>query len=339
MQKNLAQFFLITGLFVSLFFPMPGQAQELISLYSAEDIFAETEPRVPKANQEVTMKLNSYSFNLNNYLIAWFEDGQKAVSGYGQREYSFTTKGVGELTEITAVVEYENQVFRKEFRFAPSEADILWEVTDAYTPPFYKGKALPIEQSRIRVVAIPETRLIEPNDAPNLVYYWDRNYDRQVSASGFGRSSYEFDLDPLNPEELIAVTINDRRENSTATNRINLEVNNARAKTLFYEINDNNRVLTNRALNNNGLIEKEELYLSFHPLFMSSTEANFVDLFVDWQINNQSQPPHNFAKQNELRVSSQGQTGSSTVRVSLEHIQKLLQSHTEDLSLVFSNSN
>ena len=339
MQKKLAQLFLLIGLLIPLSFPVLGQAQELISLYSADDIFAETEPRIPKANQKVTLKLNSYSFNLNNYLIAWFEDGQRVSSGYGQREYSFSTKGVGQLTEITAVVEYENQVFRKEFRFAPSEADLLWEVPDAYTPPFYKGKTLPIEQSRIRIVAIPETRLIEPNDAPNLVYYWDRNYNRQVGASGFGRSSYEFNLDPLNPEELIAVTINDRRENSTATNRINIEVNNARAKTLFYEINENNRTLTNKALNTNGLIEQDELYLSFHPLFMSSTEPNFVDLFVDWQINNQGQPPQNFAKQNELRVSSQGQTGAATVRVTLEHIQKLLQSHTEDLSLVFNNSN
>src|SRR5690606_39124133 len=119
-----------------------------------------------------------------------------------------TTGNSGDVTDITAVIEIEGQVFRKELRFAPSQIDLLWEATDAYTPPFYKGKALPIQQSELRVTAIPETFLIEPTDAPNLVYYWDRNYSRDVAKSGFGKQSYSLTADPLNPTEKIKVTSN-----------------------------------------------------------------------------------------------------------------------------------
>ena len=198
MRRIAIQYITITSLFLFGFFLHTEnlQAQEF-ELYSANDIAVETIPKIPGPNQQVTLKLNSYSFNLNNYYIAWFKDGSRAAAGYGSREFSFKTGPTGNITNVTAVIEFEGQVFRKELRFAPSSVDLLWQVTDGYTPPFYKGKALPLEQSDIRVTAIPETLLIEPNDAPNLVYYWDKNYQRDASRSGFGRQYFEFTADPL----------------------------------------------------------------------------------------------------------------------------------------------
>lgn len=311
-------------------------AQEF-QLYSANDIFVETTPKVPGPNQQVTLKLNSYSFNLNNYYIAWFENGERKTASYGNREYQFTTGTSGEITNITAAVEFEGQVFRKELRFSPSTVDLLWEVTDGYAPPFYKGKILPITQSQIKVTGIPETLLIEPNDAANLVYYWDRNYDRNAGASGFGRSSFEFTADPFFENEKITVTTNDRRENSFATNTIDIPTATYQPKILFYEINDTGRLLTNRALNTHSVASSSEnLKFSFHPLNMSTTEPNFTDLFVGWRINNRAQAPQDFAKQNELYVSSGGEQGSTKISVTLEGIQKLLQKRTEEINLTFN---
>jgi len=310
-------------------------AQEF-QLYSADDIIVETIPRIPGPNEQVRLNLNSFSFNLNNYYIAWFEDGERKSADFGNREFTFRTGNTGDITNITAVVEFQDQVFRKELRFSPAQIDTLWEVTDAYTPPFYRGKTLPTKQSEIKITAIPETLLIEPTDAPNLIYYWDRNYTRQQAGSGFGRQSFTFEADPLDINEKITVTSNDRRENSFATNTIDILTDTYEPKILFYAFNENDRLLTQRALNTNNIINSDTVKLSFHPLHMSSIEKNFVDLFVNWSLNNEPQAPQDFALQNELFVTSGGQTGAIDVNVELEGIEKLLQKTSGNFELVFN---
>lgn len=326
----------IFAVLVLSFFVIPNTTvAQNFQLYSADDIFVETTPKIPGPNEEVKLKLNSYSFNLNNYYIAWFENGERKSADYGNRDYIFTTGNSGEVTNITAVVEYENQVFRKELRFAPSQVNLLWEVTDAYVPPFYKGKALPIQQSQIKITAIPETLLIEPSDAPNLIYYWDRNYTRQQSGSGFGKQSFEFTADPLGVNEKITVTSNDRRENSFATNTIDIPTDVYKPKILFYEFNGD-RLMTNKALNTNNVINGDTVKLSFHPLYISSVQPNFIDLFVNWSINNNPQPPQDFEKQNELYITSGGEAGAVDIDIALEGIEKLLQKSQTNLELVFN---
>jgi hypothetical protein len=307
-------------------------------LYSANDVAVEVIPKIPGPNEKVRLKLNSYSFNLNNYFIVWSKDGERQSSGYGEREFSFTTGDSGEITDIIAVIQYEDQVFRKQLRFSPSQIDLLWEVSDGYSPPFYKGKVLPLKQSDIRITAIPETLLIEPSDAPNLVYYWDKNYQRQGSDSGFGRQYYDFSIDPLLKEEKITVTSNDRRENSFAKSTIDIDGSIVSPKVLFYEVNDDGRVLTQRALNYNNIINKDTVRLSFHPLNMSSTRENFTDLFVGWSINGEGRAPQDFGKQNELYISSGGQNGEISVGLELEGIQKLLQKSSTVFPLVFNTN-
>ena len=328
----------IITLILSVFSGAEYTFAQTFQLLDADDILVETVPRIPGPNEEVTVTLDSYSFNLNNYYIAWFENGVQRSADFGNREYSFTTGNSGEVVNITAVVEVGDQVFRKELRFSPSEVDLLWEVTDAYTPPFYKGKALPLRQSTIRITAIPETRLIAPSDAPKLIYYWENNYQRDVSASGFGRQSYTIEANELNFIERISVTANDRRENSFAQNTIEIPTNVHEPKILFYEIDENNRLLTNRALNNQPLISQPEIRMSFHPLHMSTVEENFVDLFVEWNINNEPQPPQSFERQSELYISSGGSAGNVPISVTLSGIDRVLQEHTENINLIFNRS-
>lgn len=337
-MSNLLQKSLIfTALFFVSFFHVQSHLEaQGFQIYSADDIIVETTPKIPGPNQDVKLKLTSYSFNLNNYYIAWFKDGERTNAGYGSKEYTFTTGDSGEVTNITAVVEFENQVFRKELRFSPSQVDLLWEATDAYVPPFYKGKALPVSQSDVRITAIPETLLIEPTDAPNLIYYWDRNYQRQQSGSGFGKQSFNFTLDPFSESEKISVTSNDRRENSFATNTIDIPTNTHQPKVLFYEIDSSERLLTQTALNTNRNINKDTIRFSFHPLHMSNKKDNFTDMFVNWSVNNNSQPPQDFEKQNELYITSNGATGNTLVKLELEGIEKLLQKTSEQFNLNFN---
>ncbi len=336
MKINFSKLAIIFLFILFLFGAQNIYAQEF-ELYSADDIFVETYPSIPGPNTNVELNLKSYSFNLNNYYIAWFLNGEKQSADYGNRKFSFKTGASGDVSNVTAVIEVADQVFRKELRFVPAEVDLLWEATDAYTPPFYRGKALPLQQSQIKITAIPETQLIAPSDAPKLVYYWDKNYKRNIAASGFGKHSFSFESDPLVLEEKITVTSNDRRENSFATNTINIPTKVFKPKILFYEINTDGRVMTNKALNTNSVINGDTIKLSFHPLNLSTIEPNFIDLFVNWEINNEAREPQDFAKQDELYISSGGETGTTPIGVELEGIKKLLQKASANINLIFTN--
>ena len=92
----------------------------------------------------------------------------------------------------------------------------------------------------------------------------------------------------------------------------------------------------NRALNTNSVVNSDTIRFSFHPLHMSSTKDNFTDLFVDWGVNNNAQPPQDFNKQNELYITSNGESGATAIRVGLEGIDKLLQKGREDFELIFN---
>lgn len=310
---------------------------QAFNLYTENDIFTETIPEIPGPNEEVSLKLKSYSFNLNNYYITWFLNGQKQSAGYGNREFTFKTGNTGERTRITAVIDTDGKIFRKKFNFVPAEVDLMWEAIDAYTPPFYRGKAIPLPQALIRVTAIPETQLIAPSDAPNLIYYWDRNYKRDIPSSGFGKNSFTFISDPLVYTEEIKVTTNDRRENSFARNSLKIPIKDNKAEILFYKTNKNGRIMVNKALNTNTNIGSNTIKLTFHPLNMSTTKQNFTDLFVGWSINGKNQAPQNFSNQSELYITSGEQSGTTSIGLKLEGIDKMFQKGETSINLKLSN--
>ncbi|MAQ76973.1 hypothetical protein CL684_00360 [Candidatus Campbellbacteria bacterium] len=325
-MKQLSHIFIFAFLFSACFFTFAEHTgAQQFDLYSADDISVDIKPEIPGPNEQVDLRVTSYSFNLNNEFISWFKNGQRVLSGFGERDYSFTNGNTGEPTNITIVVDYQGRSLRKELGFAPSNIDLLWETVDSYTPPFYKGKALPIRQSEIRVTGIPETLLIEPNDAPNLIYYWDRNYDRQVRSSGFGRQSFEFTADPIITNERISVTSNDRRENSFAENVINIDTAAIDPEILFYEMNTDGRLLTQKSLRNFPNLLKDTIRLAFHPVYFSTTARNFTDVFVRWNVNGRDQAPQDFAKQNQIFLTTNGESGSLQIETAVEGIKKILQ--------------
>ncbi len=328
--------FLIFIIVILSFFTLQKKEVKAFELYTANDIFAEVVPEIPGPNEYVEMKLKSYSFNLNNYYITWFLNGEKKLAGYGKKEFNFTTGPMGSVSKVIANIEVGDKNFKKEFYFAPAVVDFLWEVVDAYTPPFYRGKTIPLKQSKIKVTAIPETYEIAPTEANKLVYYWDRNYKKQVKDSGFGKNSITFDADPLLREERIKVVANDRKERSFAENILHIPTEKSEPDILFYRINKKGRVMTNKALNNFPNINGDTVKLSFHPLNMSTTAANFVDIFLKWNINGETKPPQDFGKQDELYITTNGKSGEIETGITIEGIKKLLQKGTKTITLYFT---
>ncbi len=68
---------------------------------------------------------------------------------------------------------------------------------------------------------------------------------------------------------------------------------------------------------------------------MSTVKPNFIDLFVSWFINGEEREPQDFARQDELAITTDGKQGEVEVKVKLEGIQKILQNAEETVKLLF----
>src|SRR3990167_742525 len=80
--------------------------------------------------------------------------------------------------------------------------DILWQ-GDTYTPPFYKGKSLWSNQSRITFVAIPQGL----GNPASLNYKWTKNGTVLGNINGIGKNTLSFTDSILSRPQTIRVDI------------------------------------------------------------------------------------------------------------------------------------
>src|SRR3989338_993377 len=110
---------------------------------SDNSMFVRSSPEAPGAFEETTLSLVSYSFNLDTSQISWTLDGKAALSGSGKKSFTFTTKNVGSTSTIDIkVTPAGGEALNQRVVVRPANVDLLWQATDSYVPPFYRGKAM-----------------------------------------------------------------------------------------------------------------------------------------------------------------------------------------------------
>lgn len=146
-----------------------------------------TLPKTPGENQDVTINLEAYAVNLNSADIVWYVDKVPRKEGIAEKSLTVHTGNFGEKTTVDIIIMTADGVkINKQIVIAPAEIDLLWEA-QTYTPPFYKGKALPSYKSLIRVSAIPRYNSLTSN--PGEFYYkWTYNRTQAVGEA-LGKNS------------------------------------------------------------------------------------------------------------------------------------------------------
>ncbi len=237
----------------------------------------------------VTIKLESFSTDLNRAEIIWRVDGVILLEGIGQKEYSVTAKDLGDQTKVEITVNTTNGIpVLKTVFINPQSIDLLWEAIDSYTPPFYKGKALPSRGALIKTSVVPFLKgsrgtLSNPN---SLVYNWEQNYKPYPSVSGYGKSFYVFRNTFLQKEELLKVKASTVDGTLTASNSVNISFFNP--EILFYEKRPAVGVMFNESKNSGLTLTESEISLLAVPYFSSTkTKVGVLDgtLGLSWEIN------------------------------------------------------
>lgn len=320
--------FLIIFLLLGISSPFISSAETQIEVQEGE-VSVETNPNNPGPYQDVTVTLSSYATDLNKAIITWQTKSGMVLSGIGKTSYTFKTDGPDTINIITVNIQPAGLMttITKRISIIPTEVEIIWESISGYTPPFYKGKALPVGGSLIRAVAIPNTKTIGSGSG-SIAYTWKNSGETNLDASGYNRNSYVFKNSLFEEQSEITVVSSSVAGNFGAESTIKIPM--YQPKLIFYEKSPTEGTLYNKALDKETILTEDEMTLVAEPYYTSflNKENNFI---FNWKINSENIPTP--AKKNELTVRPTSRGGYATINLSVENAKELFQKISNSLKL------
>jgi hypothetical protein len=293
------------------------------------DVNIELNPAIPVPHKNVTATLTSYTTDLNKALIEW-KDASNNVLLSGTGEKSYTVNAGEPNSDINIQVHItpfgDSNPIVKQLFIHPADVDILWQIDDAYTPPFYKGKALPTSESIIRAVAMPNAGASSTKS--NIVYIWKLEHNTISKSSGYGKDSFIFKNSYLRDVEHIEVNASSVNSSYSATNNVTIPIGSA--NILFYLKNSDGVVEYNKAITANTTISSDESTIVAEPYFFP-IKSGAGNLVYSWKINGESINTPRNPLSLTIRPASTG--GYATISLSIENVAKLFQNVSANLRI------
>lgn len=291
-------------------------------------------PRHPQPFSDVTLHISSSVIDVQNSLIIWEVEGKEEARGVGKDEFKLTVGEMGTSTHIRASIATQlGDVIVKEITLRPSSVDLLWQAADSYVPPFYRGRSLPSDEGRIRVVAIPQIKVKGEIKSPRaFIYSWSRDFKEISAASGFSKNTLEFKHTSLEEAENISVEVASLDGGITGSGIA--PISPTTPKILFYEDDPLEGVRYERALNaiSGGFrMDRDVVEIVAAPYFFSPADPQSTTLRYEWKINEEEISP---GERNNRLVLRRGETGGIvTLSLLIESIPKLFQTDRASLNI------
>lgn len=288
-------------------------------------------PKYPGPYQNVTVKVEDFSRDINGVNISWSINGKAEKSGVGLKEFTFQTGALGSVSNVS--INMGGSVETVSVR--PTSVDLIWQ-SDTYTPPFYAGKALHSNQDPVTVVAEPfflnsKKERLDPN---KLVYKWLQDGNIVGSASGYGKKTFTVEqsilLKPISIEVEVSSTDGTYRSNARIT------ISDIRPEVLVYENHPLYGIVFEKALNGKDFVMAgSETKITAVPFFFSNKQKNSGDLLYDWNLNNSSVSE----KGNEVvfRKPENVKQGSSLISLNVKNLERFMQYADASFNIKFSN--
>lgn len=303
------------------------------------DFSVEATPESPKSFENTTLKLKSFTIDLNRAGISWTVNGKTALSGIGKTSFNFQTGKAG--TSYTIDISVKDSVLgilTKRLSFQVGEVDILWEATDSYVPPFYKGKALPASQGTVRLVAAPNVfsggKKLSPDE---LVYRWKRNgkYRDLNNQSGYGKKSVTISGDLIKNGETIEVEASSLNNNSTGGGQISFSYENP--FIVFYEDRPAEGILFNSSIGGEFNLPNKESTLVAVPYFFSAKARDSKAISYSWRVGSESVKSDDNNRSRLTLREEGGTAGSENISLAITHVSRVLQEAVSGLIVNFGN--
>ena len=299
-----------------------------ISGVSAQSITADLSidvvPNNPSPGQTVILKATSYGGDLDKADITWTYNNVTVAKGIGMTSVSIVAPAGGAtgVVAVTANSSDFNSV-TSSVVLRPASLDIIWEAADAYTPPFYKGKALLAPNGLVRFSVIPSI------SAPkNLSYAWSRNDSAMLDDSGYNKSSVAFTHSEFNQVEKVDVTATGGVFSGTGT----LSLAPKDPSIVLYANKEGyldyaNGYTTSISFEQSGMV------LHFEPYNFSVPNNLLTDLNFDLKIDGVAVDR---SKSNEIGLSRPSKAGQSKLDLTVTPTAYSLQHAQRNVTLLFN---
>ncbi len=205
------------------------------------NVYSQVLPNDPSPNQDVSINLTSYDFNLDLSQIVWTINNQIVASGLGLKKINFKLGNQNSPSIVNvSIVSPLGQRVLKTFNFNPGTVDLLWQA-NTYTPSFYQGKSLPSLGSTIKLLAIPNITDGQKNKIPDsrLVFNWYKNDKLLSESSGIGKNTTDIKLDNIISQTNIKVNVSSLTGNSAVGSTTIRVVN---PQVIFYPNNSSSTI-------------------------------------------------------------------------------------------------
>jgi len=293
---------------------VPAYAQSIL----ASGINVSTDPRSPAPGEDVTVSVQSSSTDLNQAMFSWYVNGVLKKEGLALKSFSFVAGGAGssQLIEINISTK-DLGVVTKRLTINPSGVDII-EQADSFTPPFYKGKALPGPENSVTLIAIPN--LISGDGRKlgikEIIFKWKKKNTVLGSLSGLGVNNLSIKTARL-PGDTDLYSVEATSPENGLSAKGSIAISAFAPKIVLYEEDPLRGVLMNRALGKEYALAKNELSAVAYPFSFGKSTLTDIKTSYTWSINSKGTNPTG-ATNNSITVRKPETTsGSSVLSISI----------------------
>lgn len=293
-------------------------------------------PEYPHPGEPVVVRAESSSLNMGTAAFTWYQNGKEITRGEGVNEIQFTAGDLGSKTSVAITVSDGEVTTNATLTFRPAIVDIVWE-SDAYAPPFYRGRVFPGPESAIKARAI--VRFIGENGLAlpesTITYNWYRNGTYVASASGRGRSSITIPAPSLSATDTI--TVRAEALNAQFVTEISEKIPGKDPALLLYENHPLFGVLFHRALQGSAPTFETEQSVYVVPYFANVATARDANLRYSWTVNGIPAQPDPQNPQG-LTITAGEYEGPASIAIELTSITNMFLRSTGVWELIFGGT-
>lgn len=205
----------------------PVQAQ-----FIPKTVSLSASPVTPSPGQTYTVTAATPLFDRESAHFSWEVRGipRSDLSGFGKNTITLLAGDVGNVTTISVTVSRTLEQGGSDTMIVRTADLALTWYAETYIPKWYKGKALPVQNSVVDIVALP-TIILEGARVPpaKLVYHWSLD-DEPNAFSGVGEQVFRLKISPYSTNvNQVRVVIEDIEKRIRKEGQIFVTPENTRA--------------------------------------------------------------------------------------------------------------
>lgn len=306
--------------------PFAASAQSFDASFSIS-----ASPSNPQPEQSVTLTVEGFAFDLDRTRIRWFESGVLIKNAIGGKTITVVSPNIGKKNTYEALIETpQGGTVSTSYTLAPSNVLLLVE-GKTYTPPFYKGRALPSHSSTVTITAFPNFGTSVNKDS--LLYEWREDGVVLGSKSGAGKSTLT--LTGTRPLSTVLIEVSVSNTANTLFARGDLLLAPQDPEIYVYKESPILGIMLEKAESESFELSDPEVNLMAYPYFFSGTNRLANNLAYTWTLNGS---PVSSGEKGGITLRKEGnQSGQATVGISIRNTREILQSAKKQLTISFAS--